>query len=268
MPNAPGKPGIPPKWTSAAKDGVGTALCGDSALWFTLSHGIVDEVYYPRPDLANTRDFGLVITGPEGFFSEEKRDADTEVTRPDPGVPLYELTNTCKQGRYRVRKTIWSDPRRPVLLVKVGFEALEGRRSDYRVHALVAPHVCNRGADNTAWVGDFKGVPGLFASRDRLTLALFASRGWHRRSVGYVGASDGWQDLQEHGYLAWAWDRATHGNVAMTGELDLSRHPETVLALSFGRSSSEAALQARAALADADPEQYVAEWRDWHERHT
>ena len=75
-------------------------------MWFTLSHGIVDEVYYPRPDLANTRDFGLVVTDGEGFFSEEKRDTDSEVQTLAPGVPAYRLTNTCRQKRYQVQKLI------------------------------------------------------------------------------------------------------------------------------------------------------------------
>jgi len=49
---APGWPGIPARWTSSAKSGVGTALTARSRVWFTLSHGILNEVYYPRIDQA------------------------------------------------------------------------------------------------------------------------------------------------------------------------------------------------------------------------
>ena len=49
---APGWPGIPPRWTSSAKSGVGTALNLHSRVWFTTSHGILNEVYYPRVDQA------------------------------------------------------------------------------------------------------------------------------------------------------------------------------------------------------------------------
>ena len=52
---ATGGPGTEPRWTSSAKSGVGTALDSRSRIWFTISHGIVDEVYYPRVDQANTR---------------------------------------------------------------------------------------------------------------------------------------------------------------------------------------------------------------------
>ena len=56
---APGWPGIPPRWTSSAKSGLGTAVSRDSRVWFTLSHGILNEIYYPRVDHACTRDLGF-----------------------------------------------------------------------------------------------------------------------------------------------------------------------------------------------------------------
>src|SRR5213593_3212087 len=103
---APGWPGIPPRWTSSAKSGVGTALGGDSRVWFTLSHGIVNEIYYPRLDSACTRDLGLIVTDGHAFFSEEKRDARSEIECLGHGVPGYRLTNTCRVGRYRLEKEI------------------------------------------------------------------------------------------------------------------------------------------------------------------
>jgi glucoamylase len=69
---APGWPGIPPRWTSSAKSGV-AAVTRDSQVWFTLSHGILNEVYYPRVDQACIRDLGLIVTDGQAFFSEEKR---------------------------------------------------------------------------------------------------------------------------------------------------------------------------------------------------
>ena len=41
--DAPGRPGLAPKWTSSAKSGVGTSLGRGGRLWFTLSHGIVND---------------------------------------------------------------------------------------------------------------------------------------------------------------------------------------------------------------------------------
>src|SRR5213076_245311 len=42
-----GAPGIEPRWTSSTKEGVGTAYHTSCRVWFTLSHGIVNEIYYP-----------------------------------------------------------------------------------------------------------------------------------------------------------------------------------------------------------------------------
>ena len=77
--SAPGWPGIEARWTSSAKSGVGTSLFPGGRVWFTLSHGILNEVYYPRVDQACTRDLGLLLTDGKGFFSEEKRDTHHQV---------------------------------------------------------------------------------------------------------------------------------------------------------------------------------------------
>src|SRR5437016_2411327 len=97
----PGQPGIPPTWTSSSKSGAGTSASPRSRVWFTISHGILDEIYYPTIDRPNTRDFGLLVTGGGEFFSEEKRDTEHLITPIAAGVPGYQLTNTCNQGRYR-----------------------------------------------------------------------------------------------------------------------------------------------------------------------
>jgi len=154
VPTAPGWPGIPARWTSSAKSGVGTALGTSSHVWFTLSHGILDEIYYPRVDSACTRDLGLIVTDGESYFSEEKRDAVSEVSLLAPGVPGFRVRNTAADGRYRIEKEILADPSADVVLQRVRFEALAGDIADYRLFALLAPHLNNRGDGNTAWLGD------------------------------------------------------------------------------------------------------------------
>ena len=181
---APGRPGIPARWTSSAKTGVGTALSPMSRVWFTLSHGILNEIYYPRVDQACTRDLGLIITDGQDFFSEEKRHTEHQVAYLAQGVPAYRLANTCQQRRYRIEKEILSDPRRDVVLQQVRFVPLQGNLDDYHLHALLAPHVGNRGTGNTAWVGDYKGTPMLFAERAGTALALACSAPWLKGSAG------------------------------------------------------------------------------------
>ncbi|MGH9741141.1 MAG: glucan 1,4-alpha-glucosidase, partial [Candidatus Acidiferrum sp.] len=201
--NAPGKPGVPARWTSSAKTGVGTPVATQCRLWFTISHGIIDETYYPDVDLADTRDFQLIVTDGSSFFSEEKRDTLHEIAPLAQGVPGFHLTNTCKEGRYRISKTVAVDPLRETLLQRVKFAALRGSLADYRIYALLSPHVDDRGDKNDSWPDDYKGIPMLFAQRGGITLALACNAEFLHRSCGYVGTSDGWSDLRQHKRMTW-----------------------------------------------------------------
>src|SRR5205085_11245747 len=158
---------------------------------FTISRGILDEVYFPMIDQPNTRDFGLLVADGAEFFSEEKRDADHVIAHIADGVPGYRLTNTCNKGRYRIHKTIITHPRRDVLLQAISFEALIGSLKDYFLYALLAPHIEDCGYGNNGWIAAYKGTPMLFAQRKSTTLALACSSGFTGTSCGYVGFSDG-----------------------------------------------------------------------------
>jgi len=269
--SAPGGPGIRPRWTSSAKTGAGTALSNQSRVWFTLSHGILNEIYYPRVDQACIRDMGLIVTGGAGFFSEEKRDADSSVHWLAEGVPAFRLVNTCRSHRFAIEKQIITDPDRDTVLQRTEFTALQGAPSDYRLYVLLAPHLGNQGSGNTAWVDDIDGTPLLLAQRDGDALALACSTPWVKRSVGYVGSSDGWQDLKTHHQMTWEYTRAEHGNVALTAEIDLLRSQGNfTLALGFGDSPEIAAGNAIASLHDGFDEVkrgYIAGWQEWFKTH-
>jgi glucoamylase len=262
---APGWPGISPRWTSSAKTGIGTALNLHSRVWFTMSHGILNEIYFPRVDQACTRDQGLLITDGNSYFSDEKRHCSFENVAIEPGVPVYELKNTALDGRYRVEKEIFSDPYRNVVLQKVRFIPLQGKLENYRVFALLAPHLANFGVGNTGWVGDYKGTPMLFAQRNDCALAFACSCPWKRMSVGFAGYSDGWQDVSQNFQMTWNYTRAENGNIALIAEIDLPAcGGEFVLALGFGGIWSEAGEQVRSSLLspyDELRDQYVWEWK-------
>ncbi len=265
--NAPGQPGLSPRWTVSRKEGVGTAFSPVSRVWFTLAQGIITEIYYPRVDQACTRDMEMIVTDGNDFFSEEKRNSNSKTAWLAPGVPAFEITNTCKQGRYEIKKRILAHPSRHAILQQTRFIVRQGSPEDYHLFILLAPHLCNCGDGNTAWVGDFKGIPMLFAEREGAALALASSVPWLKRSAGFVGVSDGWQDLQAHKEMQWEYIRAENGNVALTGEIDLSAGKgECLLALGFGRTAAEAAHRARGSLLrgfDAAWEQYRSEWEEW-----
>ena len=265
---APGWPGIPPRWTSSAKSGVGTALNRTSKVWFTLSHGILNEIYFPRVDMPCTRDFGLIVTARLNFFSEEKRHCRFEIAPFEDGVPGFRLVNTDVGNRYRIEKEVFADPYRSVVLEKVRFVPLAGGLEDYHLYALLAPHLGSNGTNNTGWVGDYKGIPMLLADNPAgYALALASSTAWRGTSVGFTGYSDGWQDLSRNFQLTQQYQRAENGNVALTGEIDLNAcHGEFVLALGFGGVWAEAAQLARCTLLDdyaAIKREFTAQWSGW-----
>ena len=269
--SAPGGPGIPARWTSSTKTGVGTALSSKSRVWFTLSHGIFNEIYYPRIDQACVRNMGLIVTDGESFFSEEKRDTDSSIRWIAEGVPAYGLINISRDGRYRIEKQIVTDPQRDTVLQQVRFIAQRGKLSEYQLHVLLAPHLGNHGSGNTAWVDEFEGMPLLFAQREGTALALGCSVAWSKRSVGYVGSSDGWQDLKAHKQMTWEYRRAENGNVALTGEIEPGKlQGDFVLALGFGKDPEAAACNVIASMRDGFDKakhDYIDGWQQWTKTH-
>jgi glucoamylase len=117
------------------------------------------------------------------------------------------------------------------------------------------------------WVGDYKGVPMLFAERNGNALALASSADWLKLSVGFVGVSDTWQDLTRNKLMSWEYSRAENGNVAMAGEVDIAgAHGTFTLALGFGSNSAEAGNRALASLYDgfeSAQNLYTSEWQAW-----
>src|ERR1700709_2187565 len=87
-------------WSSGAKTGVGTSASMAGRVWYTLSHGSVNEIYYPDVDKANTRSVRFLIADGKDFFSDEDADAEHGVEMLAPGIPGYRVTSLDKQGRY------------------------------------------------------------------------------------------------------------------------------------------------------------------------
>jgi glucoamylase len=266
-----GWPGIEARWTSSAKSGVGTALNPSSKVWFSICHGILNEIYYPQVDHACTRDMEFIVTDGKDFFSEEKRHTSHHIRHIAKDTPGYYITNSCQHHHYRIEKEIISDPFRDTLLQRVKFCPTNKKRKDFKLYLLLAPHLGNFGKDNTAWVGNYKGHPMLFAQRGDTSLALVCSVPWKKCSAGFVGVSDGWQDLSKHKQMLWEFDRAENGNVALTGEIDLDEinNNSFVVALGFGRNPEEAGQRARASILESFESaktHFIQEWKRWQRK--
>ena len=92
-----------------------------------------------------------------------------------------------------------------------------------QLYVLCAPHLQIGGWHNNALVQHVRGRSFLFAYRGDAYLALVATIPMTKMSVGYVGVNDGWTDLSHNFQMDWEYTSALDGNVAMTGQLDLSR---------------------------------------------
>jgi glucoamylase len=259
-----GAPGMEPRWTSSSKDGVGTAYHTASRLWFTLSHGIVNEIYYPCIDQPNTRDIQLLVTDGEALFHEERKDLQHEITYPAKGALAYQIINRDPQGRYEIHKTVISDPYLPVLLIDhqliVHDESLRGK---LRLFLLLAPHLKGKGGGNSADVIDLSGSMVLHAERESHHLACGASPPFVRASAGYVGASDGYQDISKHRCMAWSFQSAPCGNTALTGEVQTDKNGRFLIAVGLGGSLSSAVTPMAQSLVQPFRENYehfVAQW--------
>ncbi len=256
-----GAPGIEPRWTSSAKEGVGTAYHTSCRLWFTISHGIINEIYYPHVDQPNTRDFQFLISDGESFCHEEKRDLNHKIDYPEKDCLLYRLTNSDPEGRYRLIKHVMTDPHRSVLLVHTKVEVLDkSLTGKLRLYALLAP----QGANNSAWCDDIGANTLLHAQRGTIHLVMGSSCGFTRRSVGYVGASDGWQDLVGDFKMDWEFHSAEKGNIALTGEIEPPHDGEFTIAIACGGSYQSTAGKLLQSL--ADPYEihrlgYVRQWQ-------
>ena len=259
-----GAPGIEPRWTSSAKEGFGTAYHTSCRLWFTLSHGIVNEIYYPSVDQPNTRDFQFLITDGESFCHEEKSDLDHELEYPEKGCLFYKLTNTERNGRYRIIKHILTDPHRSVLLIHTKLEIIDkSLREKLRLYALVAPHIERCGAGNSGRVAETSGSKLLHAWRGNFHLIMGCTNPFSRTSVGYAGASDGWQDLLNY-KMDWEFTSAENGNIALTGEIDPRLGEEFTVAIGLGQSYPSAAAKLLGSLADPfekHRDTYVRQWK-------
>ncbi len=267
---APGAPGLPGRWTSSIKNSVGCAYSASSKVWYTTSHGILNEIYYPTIDRPQVRDMGFLITDGETFFHEEKRDLDRKFSYVDPAAPASRQVNRDPGGRYMLTKETICDPHASVLLVRVRLEAEPELLTRLHLYALLSPHLGGGGADNSARVMDVAGARVLLAWHEPTSLAMTTSCGFSRASCGFVGASDGWQDLKHDFRMHWEYGSATDGNVAVMGEVDLhcarsssDNVREFVLAIGFGRSHHAALSATMSSLATpfaSHLQRYIRQW--------
>ena len=90
-----------------------------------------------------------------------------------------------------------------------------------------------------------------------------ASCGFTRSSCGYVGASDGFQDLTTNMQMDWQFGQALNGNIAVMGEIDVAANREFTIAIALGDGHHAALagmMQTLATPYDLHCHRFVTQW--------
>jgi glucoamylase len=264
-----GSPGLAPRWTSSVKDAIGTSYAASSRVWFTCSHGILNEIYHPTIDRAQVRDMEFLITDGETFAHEEKRDLLTSFEYIHPEALGVRYVNRDPDGRYSLTHEIICDPHHSVVLQWVRIDGHEELIPRLKVFALLAPHLDGGGAGNTARAVDIAGLKMLVAWKNEWSLAMGASCGFSRVSCGFVGASDGWRDVMENYRMGREFGSATNGNIAVLGELNMGAAGADgsrvfTLAIGIGQGHHTALQKTVSALAtpfEQHRDRYIVQWQ-------
>ena len=262
-----GAPGMEPHWTSSSKDAVGMAYSAASRVWFTMSHGILNECYYPTIDRPQMRDMGLMFSDEGTFFHEEKRDLESRSEYIDPDALAIRTVGEHPGLRYKVTKEVIAEPHHSAILVRVTIEGPDELLNRMKAYVLLAPHLEVGGKANNGRTVDVAGQKALLCWRGQTALAMGVDCGFTRVSCGYSGRSDGWQDLDRHGKMTWEFDEALDGNIAVTGEVDLSKHRVFTIALGFGdgpHAAISGMMQALAGDFNWQLERVIAQWHRAH----
>ncbi|RUO42435.1 glucan 1,4-alpha-glucosidase [Idiomarina aquatica] len=259
---APGAPGETPFWAYSGKTGIGTsyeayqqghyddasATGTVSKVWFSLAKGMITETMFGLIHQAQIRDLQFIVSGDDFVVAESDGLKNTvEYLHVDEqGRPLslaYRVTSEDSQGRFRIIKDIFTDPDAQSLMVRVRFEA---NQPGLTAHVQVNPYVNNDGVDDRAKVqGD-----ALVAYSGEHYLTLQSEQGLKQGSVGFMGTSDRYSQLQTSGELTRYQSTGEQpGNVSMSATLgEISEVAEFDLVLSYGNSEQQAREQGQQTL--------------------
>ncbi|MBC7540235.1 MAG: hypothetical protein H7281_15525 [Bacteriovorax sp.] len=210
-----GAPGAQGSWSSAKKVQVGTfnenGHFAKSPLWFTLAEGSLTEVYYPTIDQGQVKDSQFLVSDGQTFFQQEK-DLKHQVAVLSPS--MVKITNEDFSGRYKISHTFFTLKDSATLIDEV---EVQTNVNGIHLYLLTNPQL-----NNTA-VGDSASVTpdGFRFSEKQTQLLVSTTAGFRQKSVGFVGSSDGYQDLFRDYQMNNMFATATNGNVASTGEINI-----------------------------------------------
>jgi glucan 1,4-alpha-glucosidase len=241
-------PGADAHWLGAAKDGFGTSNSLTSRVWFTLTEGVLSEVYFPTLDVPNVQSLQLIVVTPEGKVETELENTTHSMTLLDNARSLsFRQQNTALNGEYTISKVYVTDPRRDTLLMHVSFKS-QGNVSGYKLFVYYDPSLNNSGRHDSGWTE----AGALLAVDADKASALLADPAFVETNNGFLGLNDSLTQMRSGKPLI-NYRRANNGNVVQVGRPGSrsSGYANTIsftLALGFGNKPGVALNNARASL--------------------
>ncbi|MBV9257901.1 MAG: glucan 1,4-alpha-glucosidase, partial [Ktedonobacteraceae bacterium] len=142
---APDGPGALSYFDLARKDCVGTARNTSSKVWFTLTDGVLSDVYYPTIDNTNVKTLQYIVTDGHTFTDLQTRDTTYTVQLLAKHALDCRVTTTAKSGKYRIITDYLTDPGRNSVAMRVNFRPLVGKVSDYKLYIRYDPTINGNG---------------------------------------------------------------------------------------------------------------------------
>ena len=212
-----GRPGIRPNWSDARKVQAVTIYEESevkSPLWFTQANGILTEVFFPTIDKGQIKDSQFYVTDHKTFVLEESKDFEHHVHVLSPS--RVRLVNVNKAKGVTIIHEFFSLKDSPTLVDEV---TVVSERDGLDFYLLSNPAIDNTGFYDSAAIYQ----NGFLMSEGSTQLFIESSVGFRKRSVGFVGHSDGHQDLAQDKQMDFDFEVAENGNVATFGEFDLPK---------------------------------------------
>lgn len=251
-------------WLTAAKNGFGTSNSLSSKVWFTLTSGVLSEVYYPTLDVPNVEMLQFIIVTPNGAVETEIEHTRHSITVLDQARSLSFLQeNQALSGEYKISKSYVTDPKRNSLLVRVSFSAREDV-SRYRVFVYFDPSLNNSGFHDSGWSEG----QALLSQDLGKSCALVAMPAFVETANGFLGVDDGLTQLRARKPFS-KRARADNGNVVQTARINTDRRRGShslnfTIALGFGEQPAMALASANQSLKEGFSSlvrQYQTGWR-------
>lgn len=264
--SAPGAPGQASLPLNAPREAFATTATFDSKVWLSLRGGMVGEVSWPHVNAANSRSLIFAVTDGKSFaVAEDDPTMVRQLVITNPRALSFKQLNFHPLRRFTLSKSYTIDHETSAVLIEVEFNG----QPDQQLYVIYDPMMAGTDGDDTA---SAYGGQGAFVMYEKYySAALIADVGFDEMSVGFQGASDGWNDLKKNFRLTRKYTRAESGNVVCVARIKRPAEQQGkplrfTLALAFSDEPEAALLDAEHALETgfaALQKEYEKGWSEW-----